>query len=740
VAALLLIGASRLVAAEFTVTNTNNSGPGSLYQAIADANADLDRDTIRFNIPGSGVHVIDISGKALPDIIGPVVIDGYTQPGSRPNTLSVGDDAVILIQVKGNGAPGNRNGFAVTGGNSLIRGLSITSLYVAVWLHSTLGGDAVEGCFVGVDPSGQLASGAVDQTVIGGPTVKVSNSFGLFVESPLATIGGSGLDKRNVISGNLYAATIRGRSAAVAGNYVGTDATGTTAIPNGTAMLIGVNGTVDAQTVIGGPAPTSGNLISGNAGTAIQVGDFSLGGSSFAADYAVISHNVIGTTADGVGRLGNATGIHIYDSNHTVIGGIDPAAGNVIAFSTFAGVAVDNFVSGKPCLGNSILSNRIYGSGTRPIVLMTNRSDAPVLNDPGDPDTGPNNRQNYPMLTSSSVANGVVTTKGTLNSIANTSFTIQFFADSRNLAAPNQTYLGSTTVTTDGSGNAAFTVSFPLADGNVFITATATNDATGDTSELYDSVPRLVNISTRLGVQTGDNILIAGFIVRGESTGVTLRGLGPSLNLSGTLQDPVIDLYDSTGKLLAENNNWRDETSNSSLGVLTPTNNSESVLIRSLPAGAYTVTLRGNDGGMGVGLVEIYLTWRKSPYSELANLSSRGLVGTGDNVMIGGFIVGGTGPARYLIRAPGPSLVRAGIANPLSDPMLELHGANGELIGMNDNWSDDDAAAIQETGLAPSSAAEPAINVFLDAGAYTAIVRGKNDSTGVALVEVYNLH
>jgi hypothetical protein len=725
------------VAAQFTVTNTNSSGPGSLFQSITDANVDAAQDTISFNIPGLGVHVIDVSTNPLPQLQHPVLIEGYTQPGSHPNALAVGDNAVILIQIKGPGlSPSSFQGcFVVNGGATRIRGLSITGFSGAIRLLSPFGGNVIQGNFIGVDPSGQTA----------GP-----NDIGVGAYTAETTIGGSAPEERNVISGNRSEGLNMGLGvpALVTGNYIGTDATGTMAIPNGIGIYV-AGGTASNHVSIGGADAAATNVISGN-GTGIVMGSTDRQYSD-PSHYATVAGNLIGTTADGRGPLGNtAGGIFIVDSDNNTIGGPDAASGNTIAFNGRQGIEVQGSASGYRTVGNRFLSNRIYANGWRGIVLsLFYGFTAPVPNDPKDPDTGPNNFQNYPILTKSSIANGTVTSNGTLNSTPNTQFTIQFFADSRNLTRPGQTYLGSTSVTTDGNGDAAFSVNFPISDDNVFINATATS-ASGDTSEFYYNPPRLVNVSTRLRVRTGDNVLIGGFIIGRESGLIVLRGLGPSLNINGTpipgtLQDPILDLYDSKGKLLRKNNNWRDDpNAPATLGSLAPKNDLESAINAGfLEPGAYTVVLRGNNNTTGIGLVEVYLTASNygSNDAELANISTRGLVETGDNVMIGGFIAtDSNGPARYVIRAIGPSLASYGISNPLPDPTLELHDGNGAVIATNDDWKDGDEAAVRDTGLAPQNVSESVILTYLSTGAYTAIVRGKGNTTGVALVEVYNLH
>jgi sugar lactone lactonase YvrE len=258
--------------------------------------------------------------------------------------------------------------------------------------------------------------------------------------------------------------------------------------------------------------------------------------------------------------------------------------------------------------------------------------------------------------------------------------------------------------------------------------------------------PTLVNISTRLNVLLQQNVLDGGFIVLGPGMKtVLIRGLGPSLNargISGTLADPILELHDSTGATIIENDNWRNnqESEIEATGI-PPTNDAEAAIIATLSAGAYTVIERGKLDTTGVGLVEIYdLSPGFGP--ELANISTRGFVDIGDNVMIAGFIVASStgGSGQVIVRALGPSLGSADITNPLLDPMLELHDSNGTLIAANDNWKSDQQAAIEATGIPPTDDAESAIIVTLAPGAYTAIESGVGDTTGVGLVEVYNLH
>jgi hypothetical protein len=252
---------------------------------------------------------------------------------------------------------------------------------------------------------------------------------------------------------------------------------------------------------------------------------------------------------------------------------------------------------------------------------------------------------------------------------------------------------------------------------------------------------RLANISTRLRVGSGDNAMIGGFIITGTARKtVIVRGIGPSLPVPGALADPVIEVHGSSGELFATNDNWRDGFYATQVAsTLPPANDLESALWGILDPGAYTVVVRGNNDATGIGLFEVY-DLDPTVDSKLANISTRGFVETGDNVMIGGTIITGSAPTRVLLRAIGPSLTNFGVPNALQDPTLELHDGNGALMASNDNWRSDQEAEIIATGIAPSNDLESAIVRNLMPGNYTAIVRGMNNTTGVALVEAYGLN
>ena len=251
----------------------------------------------------------------------------------------------------------------------------------------------------------------------------------------------------------------------------------------------------------------------------------------------------------------------------------------------------------------------------------------------------------------------------------------------------------------------------------------------------------MVNVSTRVSVYEGDGVMIGGFIVSGDvEKPLVVRGIGPSLNalgVKGALADPALELYDSSGALIAQNDNWGTLPKGSIPDGLQPSNPMEALINVTLPAGSYTAVLRGVNGSPGVALCELYDL--DPELSSVRNISTRGEVGTGDDVLIGGFIISGEDPTQLMVRAIGPSLGAYGVTGPLADPILELHGADGSLIYQNDNWRSEQEQQIVATQLAPSDDRESAIIATLPPGQYTAVIRGANGASGVALVEVYNL-
>jgi sugar lactone lactonase YvrE len=297
----------------------------------------------------------------------------------------------------------------------------------------------------------------------------------------------------------------------------------------------------------------------------------------------------------------------------------------------------------------------------------------------------------------------------------------------------------------DGAGSAArfnHTIGLTVdTSGNLFVP-----DGGNQTIRVGTAVSQLLNISTRVRVEIGNNTLIGGFIVTGTGPKqVLIRAIGPSLvnsGVQGFLPDPTLELYDSNGAFIVSNDNWKGAFNAPAIQAtgIAPSNDLEAaILVTVNPTPGYTAVVRGKNGATGIGVVELY-DLQRAAGSVLANISARGFVQTGDNVMIGGFILGGsTGPTRVIIRALGPSLSQSAIGNPLPDPTLELHDGNGTLVVSNDDWKDDQESEIQATGIPPPDDLESAIVRTLSAGAYTAVVAGKNGDTGIAVVEVYDL-
>jgi len=639
-------------AATFTVVNTSDSGAGSLRQAILDANGAMGTDTIAFAIPGAGVHTIT-PATPLPTITDFVILDGYTQLGASENTLSVGDDAVLLIELDGATAGGN--GLTITGGSSTVRGLVIGGFGLGLVL-TTNGGNTVAGNFIGTTPSGTAAHG---------------NTTGISLDTPDNTIGGSLPAARNLLSGNAAGVgiVISGAAASnntVAGNYIGVDSTGSIALPNALGIYVEVapDNTVGGITTTPGTPP--GNVVSGNTAAGIQfttaagnvaegnligldaTGTSALGnepgiaidrsnnsriGGAFETaelptgvaagarnvisgnrDYGIgitsgfvtafantVEGNYIGPDITGTVALSpdQTAGIFFNSSDHNTIGGAAAGAGNVISGNGMAnliGHGIDLMFPGA--VGNVILGNLI---GTQPdgasplpnsgwgIVLHNGAGEAVIggvgageanaiayngstpayggvgvngsftrirgnsihsnnglgidlaengvtVNDAGDGDAGPNDYQNFPLITSLTYGVSDTTVEGILNSTASTIFDLDFYSNPPCAPRPQefvegQTYLGSTQVTTDGSGDASFNVVLPVAVVlGSRITTTATDPA-GNTSEFSQRI--IFSMAPGSGPPAGGtNTTISGMLFENGAT-VSVGGVAAT-NVSVT--------------------------------------------------------------------------------------------------------------------------------------------------------------------------------------------------------------
>jgi hypothetical protein len=319
------------------------------------------------------------------------------------------------------------------------------------------------------------------------------------------------------------------------------------------------------------------------------------------------------------------------------------------------------------------------------------------------------------------------------------------------VSAPNQDttinwrlYSGPAAVQLTNSNTATANASFSAPGSYTFMVSVADNmHAVAYDAVVVKVMPhvRMANISTRVAVGTAQNVAIAGFIINGDSPKqVMVRALGPSLTpfgVAGALSDPMLDLRDDAGNQIATNDNWKDSQEQAIVDTgFAPANDSESAILATLPPGNYTAIVNGNDGTTGVGLVEVY---ELDSTSRLLNISTRGFVGGGDNVLIAGLILDGIDNGTICFRALGPSLAAFGVQGVIADPRLDVFNAQGTKVGANNNWKDSQQSAIQSVGLAPGNDTESALLTTLTPGNYTAIVSGIGGATGVALIEAYHL-
>jgi len=501
---VIFLTAAAASAKTITVTGTGDSiavdGAVTLREAITAANTnapsgdapagDPGLDTITFNIPGNGVRTINLTAE-LPAIIDPITIDGYTQPGASANTMTVGSNAVLLIELNGTNAGSNSSALTVTAGNSTIKGLVINRFSGRGVNLQINGVNAVRGNFIGTD-----ASGTSDFP-------SPNNGLGIYIESPNNTIGGTLVADRNIISGNGISGPggagvwIDGAAATgnkIVGNYLGTDASGTVGIPNYNEGVLLNNTTAN---IIGGTTPAERNLISGG-GYGILIA-----GSS--SDNQIMG-NFMGTKADGVGSLGGSAGIILNSSTgHNTIGGTQAGAGNLIAFNSQQGIFVSTTSVNNPILGNAIYSNLSLGIDLYSGAFGVTPND----DNTGDADTGANNLQNFPVLTSVVAAGGNTTIQGTLDSAPNTQFRVEFFSNTNCDASgfgQGEKFIGFANVMTNATGKGNFSSVVPTASvvGSLF-TATATDPA-GNTSEFSACAAGAVSSPGTLQLSTNSQL------------------------------------------------------------------------------------------------------------------------------------------------------------------------------------------------------------------------------------------
>ena len=495
----------------FTVGNTNNSGAGSLRQAILDANSTTGLALIDFNIPTNGGLTIS-PATVLPTITDFVTMDGTTQPGYSN---------APVIEINGAGVIGV-DGLRLAAGNSTIRGLIINRFGGHGINILTNGGNRIEGCYIGLDRTGTLDLGntqngisiSTSNNIIGGTTLAARNYIsgnnqsgilmigstnqilgnviglgvnglavgnsgaGINISSSGHTIGGTTSGARNVISGNNTEGILAaGSRISILGNYIGTDPSGLLARPN---FRNGVSIQFGNDNIVGGTANGAGNVISGNNRYGIELST---------ASTNLIQGNWIGTDVSGNKSMPNQFGgvVTLGSSRANRIGDVTPRAANTIAFNNGAGV----FISSDFSANNVVRGNTIFSNSGAGIDLGVGGFQGVTLNDTNDTDTGANFLQNFPVLILASNHPGGTVVQGTLNSRPGTNYTIDFYAN----VEPDTTgwgegrfWLGTGSVTTDTNGNVDFSVSLPVyALRGRYISATATDDA-GNTSEFSQTV------------------------------------------------------------------------------------------------------------------------------------------------------------------------------------------------------------------------------------------------------------
>ncbi|HNS18399.1 MAG TPA: Ig-like domain-containing protein, partial [Bacteroidales bacterium] len=483
----------------------SNMVPGSLRQAILDANAHPGLDYIHFNIPASDAGYVASRDywsiqpySGLPIITDPVVIDGYTQPGAQPNTTCMPDntDAQLKIEISGLQCSEMKRGFTLDNGggiNPLLENCVIRGLVINNWFYggiATYGvtNSSIEGNYIGTDITGTLAAGGQWE----GIEIKTNSSH--------ITIGGTSPDKRNVISGNLGNGIYIDDGVdyiTIQGNYIGTEKSGTLPLGNGDNGIYLYE--FNDYCLIGGTTACSRNIISAN-GTDIT-GDLGRCGIFSDVDnftYNTIIGNFIGTGATGTENLGNVhSGISLRDAiSYNTIGGTSPGEGNVIVNNGWAGINLRDEDPTSICnriSGNSIFNNGMLGIDLDDHSYGNYEPGGVTENDLVDPDSGVNGFQNFPVLTTVvSNISSYTNVTGTINTNSNSNIVIEFFSNPGLDPTGNgegQTYLGTTTVTTDGSGNALFDVSLPKGvtfGSYITTTATLVDGTCFSTSEFSD--------------------------------------------------------------------------------------------------------------------------------------------------------------------------------------------------------------------------------------------------------------
>lgn len=683
----MLFSALAVQAITLTVTSESDSGgtcPGpdcTLRQAIATASPG---DTIDF---AHGITTINLTSAEL-------LID---------KDLTINGPGANLLTVRGNGpsAPPDFRVLHITTGNVTLSGLTIS------------GGVVINGSGGGIlNGTGTLT--VADCTISG-------NNAGV-----LGGTGGGGIFNSNGGTVNVIRSTLSSNTGTCGGGTCGGG--GVFNSPNGTVNI--QDSTLSNNHSSSASSGAGGNGVFNSAGGTVNIANSTLSGNNDGFHGGgIYNRGVLTLTGCTIsGNAARASGGGIRND------GTVNARNTIIANNSTESAGSQDFFGTLVSQGYNLI--RFTDSTT-----ITGDTTGNQLN--VDPLIGPLQDNGGPTLTRALLPGSPAIDGGHSSG---------FDTDQRGLPRPVDDPGSPDAPGGDGSDIGAFEVqTFPTPTPTPQPTATPTPTPTPTPTATPTPTPtpaRSLNISTRARVQTGDNVMIGGFILTGNTPRkVILRALGPSLQsfgLTGLLADPTLELRGPNGSLILTNNDWRENSDQALLiqaSGIPPQNDLESAIVATLSPAGYTAIVRGNASGTGLGLVEVY-DLDSSSNSKLANISTRAFVETGNNVVIGGFILGGTeGSPKIIIRAIGPSLAQLGIANPLADPTLELRDGNGQLIAFNDNWRDNpaQAALIIAAQVEPRNDLEAAIAATLLPGPYTAIVAGRNGGVGVGLIEVYNL-
>ncbi len=711
--AVLLLSAINAAAATITVVNGNDSGPGSLRQAILNASSG---DTINFAPTLTTVNLTS----------GELVIDkNLTIMGPGANRLTVQVDDFVyfrIFNISSSTVTVSISGITISNGVAQDGpgGGGILSGGVLTLTDSTISGSFAGSLFGGVLGGGGVMNDHGTMTITG---CTISNN------SQGNSFGGGGIGGGGVLNENgtmtITRCTISNNSANQSGIAPGGVSEGGGIVNDSGGSLIITNSTI------------SGNTSSATNPDVFFASAFAYGGGVHNSGSMTITNCTIsGNSAVGITSLDYGYG-----------GGISNGGNLQITSSTIA----HNSATG----GNGAFGGGIYRVGL--LDSTTTDSSIIALNSAftGPDFTGAGGLQSTGYNIIGNNADAVINSQPT-DQIGTPAAPIN------PLLRPLADNGGSTLTHALRSGSLAINRGDPAAPpqdqrgyGRLGVPDVGAFE--------FDGVPPTIlgNISTRAFVQTGDNVMIGGFIVQGDQTNrVIIRAIGPELTQHGVpdaMSNPTLELHDVTGALIASNDNWQhtiiggiitsDQRAEIRASGHAPKDGRESAIIADLPPGNYTAIVRGVNDTTGVGLVEVY-DLSPDVNSTLGNISTRSFVQTGDNVMIGGFIVQGTQPKQVILRAIGPELTQHGVPDALADPTLELHDETGALIASNDNWVQtiiggiitmNQVREIRNSGHAPTDPRESAIIATLPPGNYTAIVRGVNNTTGVGLVEVYDL-